>query len=104
MWVPVCSGNMLQVPRWCLLECPGNRWEGRVTAPAADLNRLRIDKPEGGILSFMAERTEDCASLFIFKIREGQTCKTLLISDQNTCGPSEQPQTRFSLTRFVILI
>lgn len=29
----------------------------------------------------MAKRTEDCESLFMFKIREGQTYKTLLTSE-----------------------
>lgn len=76
-----------------------------VTAPAApDLNRLRDDKPEGEMLSFMGKRTEDSGSLFVLKIREGQSYKTPLISDQSVCKPSEQPQTRFCLTRLIILI
>lgn len=104
VWVPVRSGNVLQLLRCCLLGPHENRWEGRVTAPAApDLNRFRDGKLEGETC-FTAKRTEDGENLFLFKIREGQTYKTLLISDQSICRPSEQPQTRFSLTRLIILI
>lgn len=101
---PVHSGNMLSLLHCCLLGPDRNEWEGRLTASAApDLNRLRDAKLEGE-MCFRAKRTEDSENLFIFKNREEQTYKTLLISDQSVCRPSEQPQTRFSLTRLIILI
>jgi len=46
----------------------GNRWEGRVTAPAAPgPNKSRDDKLEEE-MRFMAKITEDSESLVIFKI------------------------------------